>query len=82
MNRKQFLKRLGIGAVAVVVAPKALIEISKKKTLRLWKMERTQRKLHPLTPEERFNRPIFDELYKRYGDESLFDLLKTMGYER
>ena len=26
MNRKQFLKRLGIGAVAVVVAPKVITE--------------------------------------------------------
>ena len=60
MNRKQFLRRLGIGAVAVVMAPKILAEIPEKKFA--VKCLDAQR-MYPMTYNECF-RPayIFSEI--------------------
>ena len=48
MNRKQFLKRLGIGAVAVVVAPKVIAETPEKKFV----VRYLDAKIGPLTWED------------------------------
>lgn len=83
MNRKQFLKRLGIGAVAVVVAPKVIakVNIPSNYTEGLIPFIRRTNPSQIYSPYD-FSRPeVMNKLYEKYGDQSFFQLLENIGFE-
>ena len=89
MKRRNFLKRLGIGAAAVVAAPKIIEAAQEEQVLSaVLKEEKLPpvddfKLLHPLTPEESFSRPmkvITASEVKSYGKVDGLYLLDLEGH--
>ncbi len=85
MTRKEFFKKLGIGAVIAVVAPKVIAEIAE---------EQPSTYCEGLIPYIRRTSPphvyanydlscpeVMKELSKRYGGQSFIDVLKVINHE-